>query len=104
MAATIITTTVSNLQEAKKIAHLLVEKKLAACINIIGPVLSIYKWENKIQQDQEYKLFIKTNKSHWNLVERLIIENHSYSVPEITQMNIKNIHLPYKKWIDKIVS
>ena len=64
----------------------------------------MYEWESQIQEDQEYKLLIKTKKSNWSKVERLILEKHSYSVPEITQIPIDNIHSPYENWLNTIVS
>ena len=96
---TIVTTTVSNLEEARSISLALIKKKLAACINIIGPVLSIYQWEGKTQEEHEYKLFIKTKKSYWKQVESFISQKHSYSVPEISQLSVEHTHAPYRKWL-----
>ena len=98
MTPTIIQTTCSSKKEAKRIAKLLVLKKLAACIQILK-INSIYKWNNKICEDKEHLLFIKTKKKNFKKVKRKIKENHSYDLPEILEIKITNTSKEYKKFI-----
>ena len=98
MTPIIIQTTCSSKKEAKKIAKLLISKKLAACVHILK-IDSIYSWENKICEDKEHLLFIKTKKENFKKVKRKIKENHSYDLPEILGIKITKISKEYKKFI-----
>jgi len=98
MIPIIIQTTCANKKEAKKIANVLVEKKLAACIQISN-VESIYMWKNKICKDKEKLLYIKTKKENFEKIKRKIKELHSYDLPEIIAIEITNISDEYKKFI-----
>lgn len=102
MQPVIITTTTETLDEAKKIGRLLVEKKMAACVNIIGPIASIYTWEDKIEEAQEYKLLIKSFMENWPAVREQIKAVHSYTVPEITLLNAEQMNPEYLAWMDKV--
>lgn len=96
-------TTVSKDEVAKKLARSIVEAELGACVNIIPNVQSIYKWESKIEEDQEYLLMIKTKKE---LVQQLIDfvkKNHPYQVPELIQLPIENGNQDYLNWINSVV-
>lgn len=94
----IVQTTCSSKKEAKKMAKILLEKKLAACIQI-DKIESHYMWNKKYCKDKEYLLNIKTESKLFEKVEREIKENHSYDVPEIIQIAIKNLSKDYKKFI-----
>jgi periplasmic divalent cation tolerance protein len=98
MKALIIQTTTSNKKEAKKIAKLLIKNKLAACIQI-KKINSIYSWNDKLCEDKEYLLSIKTKKENYKEIERKIKENHSYDLPEIIGINITKISREYKNFI-----
>lgn len=99
MKAIIIQTTYPTKKEAKKLAHILIQKKLAACIQI-SKIDSIYDWNNKIYEDKEYIINIKTQKENYHLIEREIKENHSYDLPEIISIKIDNLSDEYKKFIN----
>lgn len=88
---------------AKKIAHGLVEQKLAACVNIIPQITSIYSWEGKINEDSEILLMIKTRASRVDDLSKFVRENHPYSVAEVIAVNIENGNPPYLEWISKTV-
>ena len=95
-------TTESN-EEAKRIAEALVERKLAACVNVIPQVFSYYWWNGKIESDQETKLVIKTKSG---LMEELIdtVKNlHSYEVCEVTCVPIVEGNADYLNWVDEVV-
>jgi len=91
--------TTGNLANAQKIANLLVEKKLAACVSIIPQVKSIYWWQNKIEKTDEFLLIIKSRKNLYKDIIQLIKENHTYTVPEVIFMDIVNGNQEYLDWI-----
>ncbi|MCF7987786.1 MAG: divalent-cation tolerance protein CutA [Methylovulum sp.] len=89
---------------AKKLAHLLVSKKLAACVNILPGMTSVYTWENQIESTQEHLLMIKTNKDHYAALETLLFKHHPYEVPEIIAVPIAHGLPEYLDWIDSCLS
>jgi periplasmic divalent cation tolerance protein len=80
--------TTSNKEEAKKIGVKLVEEDLAACVNILDGMSSIYKWEGKIEESEECILIVKTHYSRVRKVTRLIKEMHSYEVPCVVSLTL----------------
>ena len=94
-----VLTNCSNSEEARAIAKSLVENKLAACVNIIPKITSIYSWKDEIVEDEEYLLFIKTRKNHFRLVKKEIRRLHSYELPEIIMLQIKKGSKEYLEWI-----
>ena len=84
----LILTTASTKAEADQIANKLVQEKLAACVNIIPNIKSIYRWKDKISTDSEFLLIIKTMKSVENKVIQCIKKHHSYDTPEIISFPI----------------
>lgn len=91
--------TIDNKARAKEIATKLVEEKLAACVQIIGPISSIYRWQKKIERSDEFLCLIKTEKSQYSRLEKRIKELHPYEVPEIISFDIKNIENNYRNWL-----
>ena len=89
-----------NENEALTIANLAVKKNLAACGNILPNMKSIYKWQNKLQNDNETLLILKTNSNKYPLLEKLILEKHSYEVPCILKIPISDGNKEYLKWIN----
>ena len=92
--------TFPNKKEAKKIGERLVQKKLAACINVF-PIESIYSWKGKIIKDKEFGAIIKTKKGNFKKVEKFILENHSYDTPCILEIPISRVTKKYLKWLQK---
>ena len=86
-------------EEALKIAHSLVEERLAACVNLISPVRSIYRWEGKIWDEKEWILIIKTQKERFEELEKKVKSLHSYSVPEIIGLPIVEGSSSYLQWL-----
>ena len=93
--------TTKNEEEALKLANLAVQKNLAACGNIFPKMKSIYKWKNKLQNDKETVLILKTNLNKYPLLEKLILEKHSYEVPCILKIPISDGNKEYLEWIDR---
>ena len=85
---------------AESIARLLINEKLAACVNIISGVTSIYAWEQKIETAEECLLLIKANKSNYQLIEEIIKKRHPYELPEIIAVSIEDGLPEYLHWID----
>ncbi|XP_062543538.1 divalent-cation tolerance protein CutA-like isoform X2 [Armigeres subalbatus] len=95
--------TTPNANSAKELARKLVERKLAACVNIIPGLTSIYEWEGKINEDQEILLMIKTRTTRIDELSKFVRENHPYSVAEVISVPIENGNPPYLDWLSKTV-
>lgn len=95
----IIYCTVPNEFSANLIATTLVEENLAACVNIVPSVTSVYKWNEKAQEDKELLLIIKTRQERFNDVEMKIKELHEYTIPEIVAIPIVQGSDEYQNWI-----
>lgn len=93
--------TVPSPEEGKKIAKALVEKRLAACVNIVPGLRSIYRWEGKICDDKELLLIAKTTEGLLKVLEQEVKSLHSYKVPEIIALPIVNGSRDYLEWIDE---
>jgi len=86
-------------EEALKIANALVEDHLAACVNLVAPIRSIYRWEGKIWDEKEWLLIIKTQKHRFDSLEKKVKSLHSYSVPEIISLPITEGSSAYLNWL-----
>jgi periplasmic divalent cation tolerance protein len=102
--ARIVLTTAGSQDEARKIAHALVERKLAACVNIIPQVESIYRWQGKVESATEWLLVVKTQSSSFAQVRDAIRELHSYELPECLLLEISDGSTDYLSWIADNVS
>ena len=94
-----ILTTTGTEEQALSIARALVSERLAACVNIIGPVRSVYRWRDAIEDDREFLLLIKTRATLYMKVERRVRELHTYEVPEVLAMSLDRGSPPYIKWL-----
>jgi periplasmic divalent cation tolerance protein len=95
----IVITTAGSDEEARKIAHHLVEHRLAACVNILSQVSSIYRWEDKIDEAREWLLVVKTTAAAFGEVRQAIAELHSYTLPECICLTIEDGSTEYLQWI-----
>ncbi len=91
--------TAGSEQQAVSIARALVGERLAACVNIVGPVRSIYRWRDAVEDDREYLLIIKTRAAVYAKVERRVRELHTYEVPEVLALSAVRGSPPYVKWL-----
>ncbi len=98
MNIVLIQTTCSNKDEAKNIAKVLIEEKLAACVQL-SEIESFYSWNNEFCCDNETLLSIKTTKENFEKIKSKIKELHSYDLPEIIQLDITNASKEYLKFI-----
>ena len=96
----IITTTDSDI-EAFEIGKALIEARLAACVNIQGPIKSIYRWDGKLDKTMEWQCIIKTDASLFSEVEKFILSKHSYEIPEIIAVPILDANQSYQDWVEE---
>lgn len=97
----IVLCTIDSIKNANELAHNLVKARLAACVNIVSGVTSVYEWENAICEENEYLLIIKTKSDLYKKLETKIKEFHPYEVPEIVSLKIDNGSKSYLDWIEK---
>jgi len=97
--AIVVLTTVPNTVEAETLARKIVEVKLAACVQILPRMKSVYVWENTIQTESENLLLIKTLAGKYDELERFIRANHSYDVPEIVALAAERVSESYLGWL-----
>jgi periplasmic divalent cation tolerance protein len=95
----LVLTTAGSEEEARKIAHALVERRLAACVNIVPRVQSVYRWEGKVESAEEFLLVIKTTRAREEQVKTTIRELHSYQLPECVAIAIDRGSPEYLQWI-----
>ena len=95
----IVLTTAGSEEEARKIARHLVEKRLAACVNIIPQIESIYRWQGKVESSREWLLVAKTTQEKFPAVRDAIRKLHSYDVPECVVLNIEDGSSDYLQWL-----
>jgi periplasmic divalent cation tolerance protein len=92
-------TTTSSTEEANTIATELVSRRLAACVNILGPISSIYRWQGEVERSEEFLLIIKSTEAQCFPIQEAIRELHSYQVPELLCLPIEAGLDSYLNWI-----
>ncbi|MEM2122824.1 MAG: divalent-cation tolerance protein CutA [Candidatus Bathyarchaeia archaeon] len=85
--------------EAARIGKMAVENRLAACATIMPKARSIYRWKGRIEEADEALLIVKTREELFRRLEKLVVENHPYSLPEIVSLRIDEGYTPYLEWI-----
>ncbi|MGZ0076155.1 divalent-cation tolerance protein CutA [Methylomonas sp. YC3] len=96
----LILCTCPDLEVADKLAGTLITQKLAACVNILPGVRSVYEWQGEIETAQEHLLLIKSHQDRYAAIEATLKSLHPYQLPEIIAVAIENGSLDYLKWID----
>lgn len=94
-----VLTTVGSEEEAERIASLLVERRLAACVQVTGPIHSHYRWRGKVESEREWQCLAKTEAALYDEVEAAIRETHSYEEPEIVAIPVLAGSAGYLDWI-----
>ena len=95
--------TVLSMDEAEALAETIVESRLAACVQILPQMKSIYIWEGNVQKETEHLLLIKTLPEKWEELRNFITANHSYDVPEIVAIDAVRVSGPYLEWIKNML-
>ena len=100
MDSLLVITSLPDRESAEKLAALLVEQRLAACVNILAPCTSVYRWQGKIQHDEEHPLLIKTVQDRYAELETSIRANHPYELPEIIAVPVIHGLPAYLQWVE----
>ena len=100
MSTLLVLTNLPDRAAAERLADSLIEKRLAACINILAPCRSVYRWQGKVQHDEEHPLLIKTTAGRYALLEAAIRAGHPYELPEIIAVPIERGLHAYLEWVD----
>ena len=100
MTHQLVLTTCPDRDSAEQIATFLVEQHLAACVNILPGIHSIYRWKGEVTRDGELLLVIKSRADRFEALKQAILEHHPYELPEVIAVSVSEGHLPYLAWID----
>lgn len=99
MSALLVLTTLPDRPAAEKLAAALVEERVAACVNILAPCASVYRWKGVVQHDEEHPLLIKTTREAYAALEAAIRARHPYELPEIVAVPIERGLPAYLDWL-----
>lgn len=102
--AIVVFTTAPNDEEAHSLASRLVEQKLAACVQVLPRMTSVYFWEGEVQSEPEQLLLIKTLDEKFDELAEFIKKNHTYTVPEIVAVRAESVSESYLRWMNESVS
>lgn len=94
-----VVTTTERKEDAQKIAHVLVEARVAACVQVLGPITSTYRWQGTVETAEEWLCVIKSREDRYQELERAIREVHPYEVPEILAIPVVAGNASYLQWL-----
>lgn len=94
-----IITTTSNMTDAQRIAQVIVEKRLAGCVQIVGPIQSTYRWEGEVQRNEEYMCILKTRADLYDRLYQAVKDIHPYEVPEFLATPVVQGNQSYLDWL-----
>ncbi len=97
----IVLSTIDDIDKGKRMSKLIIDKKLGACVQLVGPIQSTYFWRGKIEESKEWLILIKTKKNLYKKLEELIIKIHPYVTPEIVYFEIAGFD-KYLNWITDV--
>jgi periplasmic divalent cation tolerance protein len=100
MPALLVITNLPDRAAAERLAEKLVGERLAACVNILAPCRSVYRWKDALQHDEEHPMLIKTTAERYPALERALREGHPYELPEIIAVPIERGLPAYLQWVD----
>jgi len=100
MDTLLVITNLPDRESAEKLAALLIERRLAACVNILAPCASVYRWQGEIQRDEEHPLLIKTTAGRYADLEASIRASHPYELPEIIAVTVTGGLPDYLRWVE----
>lgn len=96
-----VVTTTGKREDAERIAALLVERRLAACAQVSGPIDSYYRWQGKVERDREWRCSIKTTSALYGRVEEAILEVHPYELPQVIALPVLDASSDYARWLEE---
>jgi periplasmic divalent cation tolerance protein len=99
MSTLLVLTNLPDRAAAQRLADLLVEKRLAACVNILAPCQSVYRWKGAVQHDEEHPMLIKTTAERYPELEKALRAGHPYELPEIVAVPIERGLPAYLEWV-----
>ncbi|MCI0339096.1 MAG: divalent-cation tolerance protein CutA [Acidobacteria bacterium] len=97
--ALVVLTTVETTEDGERLARVIIERELAACVQMLPPMTSIYRWQGKIEQASEALLLVKTTRAAYPELELVIRQNHSYQTPEIIALPVGPGSKDYLDWL-----
>ena len=100
MTSLLVLTNLPDRASAEKLAALLIEQRLAACVNVLSPCISMYRWQGQVQRDEEYPMLIKTAQDRYADLEAAIRASHPYELPEIVAVPINGGLPAYLQWVE----
>jgi len=95
----LIFTTVADDERAEQLARRLVDERLAACVNLHAPMVSMYRWQGKLERDAERQMVIKTTRDRVSAVEARLTQLHAYELPEFIVVNVDDVSPAYLNWV-----
>jgi len=99
MSTLLVLTNLPDRAAAERLADLVVEKRLAACVNILAPCRSVYRWKGAVQHDEEHPMLIKTTAERYPELEKALRQGHPYELPEIVAVSIERGLPAYLEWV-----
>jgi periplasmic divalent cation tolerance protein len=96
----VVLSTVGSAEDAERLARELVERRLAACVNVVPGLVSIYRWQGRVERDEERLLVIKTRGERFEALREALVALHPYEVPEILALPVAAGSQPYLDWLD----
>jgi periplasmic divalent cation tolerance protein len=99
----VVLSTVGKAEDAERIGRELVERRLAACVNVVPGVTSIYRWKGDVEREEERLLVIKTTAEQFPALRDALVTLHPYEVPEVVALRIEDGYEPYLAWLDQSV-
>jgi periplasmic divalent cation tolerance protein len=99
----VVLSSVGTAEDAARIARALVERRLAACVNVLPGVKSWYRWKGTVEEDEERLLVIKTRRDRFEALREALVALHPYELPEAIALPVEAGHAPYLAWLDEAV-
>jgi periplasmic divalent cation tolerance protein len=90
---------VGSAEQAERLARALVERRLAACVNVLPGVVSVYRWQERIERDNEHLLIIKSSRARLTELQATLVSLHPYELPEVLALPVAAGHAPYLEWL-----
>ena len=100
-AVILVLTNLPNQESAEKLAQILIQEKVAACVNVLAPCTSFYEWQGQLEKSQEIPLLIKSTQQKYRLLEDCILRHHPYELPEIISVPIDKGLSSYLDWVNE---